>query len=335
MTEGWVEIKVALIALLLAMLWWLEGAAPLFLERRDRSRRLARHLFLAVFNGILVVPFLSVAAWLTSTLWFREHGLLAWLSLPLLIETFLAVVLIDLWMYAWHRANHSMPLLWRFHRVHHSDPELDSTSAFRFHTGEIVLSAVFRLALIPLLSIQLWHLLLYELVMLPVILLHHSNINMPARLDRALRAVIVTPWMHWVHHSSYQPETDSNFLNDFFLLGPPFRDVSAGGGTPNDSIRPGRVSGREVAGTEGSSPHPLCFASATGKKRPAGGPYQRHRPGRYTPGSGERCEREVTLVALLILERTGHRKPERRKRPWRTRNHEHRVDRRVTHLSRL
>jgi sterol desaturase/sphingolipid hydroxylase (fatty acid hydroxylase superfamily) len=160
MTEGWVEIKVALIALLLAMLWWLEGAAPLFLERRDRSRRLARHLFLAVFNGILVVPFLSVAAWLTSTLWFREHGLLAWLSLPLLIETFLAVVLIDLWMYAWHRANHSMPLLWRFHRVHYSDPELDSTSAFRFHTGEIVLSAVFRLALIPLLSIQLWHLLL-------------------------------------------------------------------------------------------------------------------------------------------------------------------------------
>lgn len=212
---GWFEIRIPLIAGVLGLLWWLESAAPLFLERRGRPARMGRHLVLGLLNGILVTPLLSIAAWLASTHWFQDYGLFAWLRLPLTIEVLLAVVLIDLWMYAWHRANHSIPLLWRFHRVHHSDRELDSTSAFRFHTGEVVLSAVFRLALIPLLSIQLWQLLLYELLMLPVILLHHSNINMPARLDRALRSIIVTPWMHWVHHSSYRPETDSNFSTIF------------------------------------------------------------------------------------------------------------------------
>lgn len=207
--------KVPLIAIILALLWWIEGSAPLFLERRARPVRLGRHLFLAVFNGILVVPFLSVAAWLASNAAVQEHGLLARLALPSLVETLLVLALIDLWMYLWHRANHSIPLLWRFHSVHHSDPELDSTSAFRFHTGEIVLSALFRLFLVPVLSIELWHLALYDLLMLPVIMLHHSNVDMPARLDRTLRAVIVTPWMHWVHHSSYQPETDSNFSTIF------------------------------------------------------------------------------------------------------------------------
>jgi len=215
MNGSWIEIKFPLIAVLLAIFWWLEGAAPLFLERRNRLSRLGRHLFLAVFNGILVVPFLTIAAWLISNFRLLDHGLPAWLGLSLPLETVLVVVLIDLWMYLWHRANHSIPLLWRFHRVHHSDPDLDTSSAFRFHTGEIVLSAVLRSLLISLLSLQLWHLLLYELLMLPVIMLHHSNIRMPAGLDRALRSVIVTPWMHWVHHSVYQPDTDSNFSTIF------------------------------------------------------------------------------------------------------------------------
>jgi sterol desaturase/sphingolipid hydroxylase (fatty acid hydroxylase superfamily) len=211
LTEYFPTVKVPVIAVLLAVLWWLEGTAPLFLDRRNRATRLGRHLLLAAFNAVLVVPFLTVAVWLAATPKVQEWGLLAWLDLPALAEILLALLLLDLWMYLWHRANHSIPLLWRFHRVHHSDPELDATSAFRFHTGEILLSALLRLALIPLLSIQLWHLILYELLMLPVIVFHHGNVRVPVRLDRVLRAVVVTPWMHWVHHSSCQPETDSNY----------------------------------------------------------------------------------------------------------------------------
>ncbi len=75
MSGGWLEIRIPLVAGLLGLLWWLESAAPLFLERRDRPARLGRHLFLGAFNGILVAPFLSNAAWLASTLWFQDHGL--------------------------------------------------------------------------------------------------------------------------------------------------------------------------------------------------------------------------------------------------------------------
>lgn len=114
-------------------------------------------------------------------------------------------------MYVWHVLNHKMPMLWRFHAVHHADRELDATSAVRFHTGEIVLSSTARLFVLPLLGISMPQLLLYEAVLLPVVLFHHSNFDIPPRLDAALRCVIPTPWMHWVHHSCLQPETDSNY----------------------------------------------------------------------------------------------------------------------------
>jgi sterol desaturase/sphingolipid hydroxylase (fatty acid hydroxylase superfamily) len=122
-----------------------------------------------------------------------------------------AVVLMDGWMYLWHRLNHRLPWLWRFHAVHHADAEMDATSAVRFHTGEIALSSVARLAVLPLLGLSVGQVLLYEALLLPVILFHHSNVRVPAALDRVLRLVIVTPWMHWVHHSEWRPETDSNF----------------------------------------------------------------------------------------------------------------------------
>lgn len=215
MIEHAVTAKVLVSAVFLGLLWWLEAIAPLFLNRRHKLTRIRRHLFLAVFNGLLVVPLFSLAAVLASSPGLQGRGMLAWLDLSALVETILAIALIDFWMYLWHRANHSIPWLWRLHCVHHSDPELDSTSAFRFHTGEIVLSSVFRLMLIPLLSLQLWQMALYDLLMLPVIIVHHSNFNMPARLDSVLRVLIVTPWMHWVHHSRYQPETNSNFSTIF------------------------------------------------------------------------------------------------------------------------
>jgi hypothetical protein len=125
------------------------------------------------------------------------------------------VLLLDAWMYAWHRANHALPFLWRFHRMHHSDPTVDVTTALRFHCGEIVLSSLLRLAVVPLLGLELWQVILYETMLLPVIAFHHSNVALPERWDRLLRLVIVSPNMHRVHHSDWQPETDSNFASIF------------------------------------------------------------------------------------------------------------------------
>jgi sterol desaturase/sphingolipid hydroxylase (fatty acid hydroxylase superfamily) len=126
-----------------------------------------------------------------------------------------ALLLFDAWMYLWHRANHAVPFLWRFHRMHHSDPAVDTTTALRFHVGEIVISTLLRLGVIPLLGMRLWQVILYETLLLPVIAFHHSNVALPTVWDRRLRWVIVSPNMHRVHHSDWQPETDSNFASIF------------------------------------------------------------------------------------------------------------------------
>jgi sterol desaturase/sphingolipid hydroxylase (fatty acid hydroxylase superfamily) len=120
-------------------------------------------------------------------------------------------VLFDLWMYAWHRANHRVPVLWRFHRVHHTDPTMDSTTALRFHPGEILLSTLANCVVLMVLGMSLGMLVLYKAVMVLVILFHHSNLAVPARLDARLRPVIVPPSMHRVHHSDIPAETNSNY----------------------------------------------------------------------------------------------------------------------------
>lgn len=210
------QAKPALIAAALALLWTLETVMPQFSGRERRLSHYGHNLALGLLNAA-VVSILFATALVASAEWSAAMGLgfLHRLNAPAWLEWLLAIFLLDLWMYLWHRLNHSVPLLWRLHRVHHADAEMDASSASRFHTGEIVLSSLARLAVLPLLGVTPAQLLGYELLLQPVILFHHSNLRLPSRLDAALRTVIVTPWMHWVHHSRYQPETDSNFASVF------------------------------------------------------------------------------------------------------------------------
>ncbi len=199
-------------AVVLAALWIAEGIVPMFVGRAHRAAHTARHMALAAINaGVLALVFagatLGVSAWAEG----RGVGLLRLVAIPPWAHWALALVLIDLWQYFWHRLNHRVPLLWRFHAVHHSDAEMDASSGVRFHIGEIVLSGLARLAVLPAIGATVEHVALYELIVTPIVLFHHSNIRVPRRLDRVLRLVIVTPWMHWVHHSRLQPETDSNY----------------------------------------------------------------------------------------------------------------------------
>jgi sterol desaturase/sphingolipid hydroxylase (fatty acid hydroxylase superfamily) len=127
-----------------------------------------------------------------------------------------AVLLLDVWMYVWHRANHTVPLLWRFHRMHHSDERMDVTTATRFHLGEHVGSSLLRLGLIPLLGFEIWQLLIYDTLVVAVTMLHHANVSL-GPCDYWLRWLIVTPDMHKVHHSRWQPETDSNYSTVFSI----------------------------------------------------------------------------------------------------------------------
>lgn len=199
-----------------AILLSFESLFPFFKQRKLRAIHAGRNLFLGLING-LIVAFLFGGLTAATAVWTSVHhfGLFHWFPTSAWTQTVLAIMLFDLWMYVWHRANHRIPLLWRFHRVHHSDLELDVTSAVRFHTGEIIFSALLRLPIIALLGINLWQLLLYEILLQPIILLHHSNVALPEPIDRIFRAFFVTPHMHWVHHSQVREETDSNYSSIF------------------------------------------------------------------------------------------------------------------------
>ena len=204
--------------IVLGVCLWIESLAPLFMDRPlpQRLRHGVRNLSIGLINGA-VLTFIFWKLVVSSAHWGELHrtGLLYHLNLPRGPERIAGFLLFDFWMYLWHRANHQLPLFWRFHRVHHTDPALDSTSAYRFHIGEMVLSTLLRLAVIPLLGIRLADLVFYELLLSPVIIFHHSNIALPEEIDRVIRMLIVTPNMHRVHHSDIPNETNSNYSSIF------------------------------------------------------------------------------------------------------------------------
>ncbi len=214
------QIKTASSVIMLVLLLAWEGWTPFFAyfvrATGERTRHALKNMTLGIINAV-VTGLLFVGLWWSVAAWAeRQHfGLLYWMGLPAWARLAAAVLLFDAWMYWWHRLNHRIPLLWRFHRTHHSDPKMDVTTANRFHIGEIAISSVLRVPVIALLGPQLWELALYELVMFTVVQFHHANIALPARLDRAARLLIVTPFMHKVHHSRWQPETDSNYSSLF------------------------------------------------------------------------------------------------------------------------
>ena len=117
----------------------------------------------------------------------------------------------DLTFYYWHLANHRVPFLWRFHNVHHIDPDLDVSTAFRFHFGEIALSICFSILQVSLIGPSAWAFAVYQLVFQVEVLFHHSNIRLPLGAERLLNQVLVTPRMHSIHHSQVQRENNSNF----------------------------------------------------------------------------------------------------------------------------
>ena len=205
------HLKMAAPVLLLAIFWCWETWQPFFGQTQGRVRHALHNLAVAISNTLILgLAFgaltVAVAGWTAES----TVGLLNLVELPAAVRFALALILLDGWMYLWHRANHAVPLLWRFHRMHHSDPHMDVTTATRFHLGEHLVSATLRLGVICVLGLEVWNIVVYETLVLALTQLHHADISL-GRLDRWLRLVIVTPDMHKVHHSDWRPETDSNF----------------------------------------------------------------------------------------------------------------------------
>ena len=145
----------------------------------------------------------------------RSWGALHQINLPPWAGGVIAFVLLDLVIYLQHRLVHAMPMLWRFHRIHHADVDLDVTSGARFHPAEILLSLGIKFVVIIALGAPPVAVLLFEIVLNGTAMFNHSNVRLPAYSDRALRWLVVTPDMHRVHHSVLRHETDSNFGFNF------------------------------------------------------------------------------------------------------------------------
>lgn len=223
--------------------------------------RLIKNLSLLGINALLspliVVPITVFAA--DHSFGLRPAWWSGWFGLGL------DILLLDLWIYWWHRANHEIQFLWRFHSVHHLDETLDTSSALRFHFGEVVLSALVRGVVIIVLDLPLSSVLLFEAVVLGSAIFHHSDAKLPERLETALSKVIITPSIHWIHHHAIRSDTDSNYGTLFSFWDPLFRSRSSTKRTPDMAIG---VQGQRDRSLPGLITTPLRSPSAPSQDEP-------------------------------------------------------------------
>ena len=191
-------------------LW--EFVAPRRPQAVHRARRWPSNLGIVALNTVLLrVVFPTSAVGLALVVEAQGGGLLHALAVPPWLAVVAAFVLLDLAIYLQHVLFHSVPVLWRLHRMHHADVEFDVTNGLRFHPLEMVLSMLIKLAVIAAIGAPPAAVLAFEVVLNAAAMFNHGNIALAPRLDRLLRWLIVTPDMHRVHHSSLPEETHSNF----------------------------------------------------------------------------------------------------------------------------
>ncbi len=190
----------------------LELAFPRRPQTLPRVLRWSNNLGIVVINTLLLrllFPILAVgvAIWAQGRGW----GLFNLIDLPPLVEIVLAVILLDLAIYAQHVAAHKIPLLWRLHQVHHADIDIDLTTGARFHPVEIWVSMLYKMVIVILIGAPPVAVIAFEVILNALAMFNHANFAMPLGLDKIVRKLFVTPDFHRVHHSVIRCETDSNY----------------------------------------------------------------------------------------------------------------------------
>ncbi len=210
-----IAIRVGAFLGLFALFAGLEAALPKRARQLGRGRRWGTNFAIVALDSIglrllaILLPLLAIGAALDAgRLGIGLFNALAW---PAWLEFTLAVVAFDLAIWAQHLVTHKVPLFWRFHRVHHADRDVDVTTGFRFHPVEILASMLLKIGLVYLLGPSALAVLAFEVLLNGTALFNHANLRLPRRLDALLRAVLVTPDMHRVHHSTLRREHDSNY----------------------------------------------------------------------------------------------------------------------------
>lgn len=213
---GW--LSGALLVGAAGLLWILERRRPLRKPVESTARRTGRNVAVA---GLAAISLQLVEAPaiqpLTSLVQRRRWGLLKVLRLPAWLEVVLAVVLMDYTLYLWHVLMHRVPFLWRFHLPHHVDLDLDASTAFRFHAGELAIATGWRAVQVTLIGVSPLSLSVWQTFVLLSVLFHHSNVRLPVDVEQKLVRILVTPRMHGIHHSIVEEETNSNWSSGLTL----------------------------------------------------------------------------------------------------------------------
>jgi len=199
------------LGVLLGMALW-ELAAPRRVLSVRKAPRWTANLGLVVINAVLtrlVIPVTAAGAALTAGS--MQWGLLHQVDWPDGLELLLAVTSLDFAIYLQHVLFHAVPVLWRLHRVHHTDLDFDVTTGLRFHTFEIILSALIKLGAVLVIGPSVLAVVVFEVLLNAAAMFNHSNVRLPESIDRMLRWFIVTPDMHRVHHSVICREMNSNY----------------------------------------------------------------------------------------------------------------------------
>jgi len=213
--ENELFIRLGFFVVLFALFAGLETLLPKRKRVQKRAGRWFTNWALVVIDSLtlrllaIVTPLLAVGAALDAGQ--NGYGLFNQLSWNPWLEAVIVILLFDLAIWTQHLVTHKIPILWRLHRVHHADRDMDVTTAIRFHPVEILLSMLLKIGLVYLLGPAAWAIIAFEVILNGTAMFNHANINLPPRLDAFVRLFIVTPDMHRIHHSTKRSEHDSNY----------------------------------------------------------------------------------------------------------------------------
>ncbi|NVC93369.1 sterol desaturase family protein [Vibrio natriegens] len=211
---SWIRLGCFIGVLLLCTLW--ENALPRKVLTVSRAFRWVNNLSLVAFNSVVIALVMPIAAFQAAVI-SSEHqwGLFQLLSLPDWLNVLLSIILLDFVIYVQHVIFHRIPVLWKLHRMHHADLDIDVTTGARFHPIEILISMVIKIGAVFMLGVSPIAIVMFEIILNASAMFNHSNAKLALPVDAWLRKAIVTPDMHRVHHSVIPRETHSNF--GFFL----------------------------------------------------------------------------------------------------------------------
>lgn len=205
-------IKILSAVVFLSGLLLIEHHRPLRVAVEKKSRRWLRNAVITAVGAMLLRTIEQpIVVRLSRGVERKQIGLINAMRVPEPFRTIMAICLMDYTLYIWHALVHKVPLLWRFHSVHHADLDMDVTTANRFHFGELGISIIWRALQVVSLGVNPRALKIWQYLLTVSILFHHSNIRLPLRLEQLLGVFFVTPRMHEIHHSVNEAETNSNF----------------------------------------------------------------------------------------------------------------------------